>query len=211
MITELEGSPHPAADSDRVRRDRPIRGTELAVIIWGNQAQSVSYWINEGAFDLLGGRIAPSDVVITVLAIVIAGGVGLFMRRSIVGLASLATAEDRQAAMLRGVNVRALAFWAFVAGGALVTAVAPVVAARTFATYNLGDSLAVKVFVVLAIGGFGSQRGALVGGFAVGLLEAFAGRYIGSDWANIAVFAVLLVMLLVRPSGIFGRNRERAV
>src|SRR5690606_40952822 len=97
---------------------------------------------------------------------------------SYIGIVSLASSEDRQAAMLRGIDVKWLALGAFVVAGALVAAVAPVIAAKTYATYHLGDILAVKAFVALAIGGFGSYAGVLIGGFVVGLLEAFSARYI---------------------------------
>ncbi|MBB6407197.1 branched-chain amino acid ABC transporter permease [Arthrobacter sp. AZCC_0090] len=183
----------------------------IAFVIWGPNPLSVSYFAGQTAFDFLGGRIEFSDVLLILVSILVAGATGLFARKSIIGLAGLATAEDRAAAMLRGVNVKALSLGAFALGGALVAAGAPLVASKTLASYSLGDSIAVKVFVVLAIGGIGSQRGALVGGFAVGLVEVFSARYLGGDWAGISVFILLVIVLLVRPSGLFGQIKKRVV
>jgi branched-chain amino acid transport system permease protein len=182
----------------------------LALVIFGSDPQSLSY-VDDSTFDLLGGRIAMADILIILAAILLAGIVALVTRKTMVGLSSLATSEDREAATLRGINVKGLALGAFAVAGAAVAAAGPLVAQKTYATYNLGDSLAVKAFVALAIGGFGSQLGAVIGGFGVGFLETFAARYIGSEWRNIAVFVVLLIIMMVRPQGIFGRRVERAV
>ncbi|CAN5202816.1 branched-chain amino acid ABC transporter permease [soil metagenome] len=183
----------------------------IAFVVWGANPLSVSYFSGQVAFDLFGGRVELSDVLLIVVAILLAGVVGLFARKSIIGLAGLATAEDRPAAMLRGVNVKALSWGAFALGGALVAATAPLIASKTLASYSLGDSIAVKAFVVLAIGGIGSQRGALIGGIAIGLIEVFSARYLGGDWAGISVFVLLIVVLLVRPQGVFGQTKKRVV
>lgn len=181
-----------------------------ALVLFGSDPQKLNYF-DPTAFDFLGGRVVMVDLLVILAAVLLAGVVGLITRKSMIGLASLATSEDRQAGMLRGVNVKQLAFLAFVIAGALVAAVGPLVASKTLVSYHLGDLLAVKAFVALAIGGFGSYRGAIVGGFVVGLLEMFGARYLGTEWQNISVFVLLLIALLVLPTGIFGRKQERVV
>ena len=76
---------------------------------------------------------------------------------------------------------------------------------------TLGSALALKGLVVLAIAGFGYMPGVIVGGLAVGLVEAFAARYLGGEFANLAVFTMLIVVLLARPAGLFVRAKERTV
>jgi len=71
--------------------------------------------------------------------------------------------------------------------------------------------LALKGFVALAIGGFGSMPGTLVGGLLVGLAEAYAARYLGGEYANLTVFVILIAVLLIRPAGLFVRAKERLV
>jgi branched-chain amino acid transport system permease protein len=127
------------------------------------------------------------------------------------GLALLGMAEDREAAILRGVNARRLALGAFAFSGALAGLLGLLVAPYTFAFATLGSSLALYGFVVLAIGGFGSMGGTLVGGLVVGLVETLVTRYLGSQYADLFVFAALVVILFVRPAGLFVRARERVV
>jgi branched-chain amino acid transport system permease protein len=127
------------------------------------------------------------------------------------GLASLATAENREAAMLRGVNVRRQATLAMLTVGCITGAVAPLVASSTYAVYSLGTSLTFYAFVALTVGGFDSRGGVLVGGLIVGLVQAEAGRYLNAEYQDIAIFILLLSALLVRPQGLFGHARERKV
>lgn len=81
----------------------------------------------------------------------------------------------------------------------------------TFARADLGSLLVIKAFVAMAIGGFGSIRGALIGGWAIGLVETYGARWAGVEYEAILVFALLLVVLLVLPRGIFGPPEGRQV
>lgn len=182
----------------------------IALVVFGANPQRLPYF-GEAPLDLAGGRVLLVELLIILAAIVLAVAVGIITKRTMVGMASLATSEDREAGALRGINAGALAIGAFVIAGALLAAMGPLIGAKTFAIYNLGDLLAVKAFVALAIGGFGSYAGAVVGGFGVGLIEVFAARYLGSEWPNITVFVLLLIVLLVIPQGIFGRRTGRTV
>ncbi len=185
----------------------------VALVLWGSEPRSMPYLKEFGVLDVLGGRVTVGELSLIVVAIVVGVGMWLLSTRTSIGLTALATSEDRDAAMLRGVNVRGLATGAFALAGALVGAVAPLVATKTYATYHLGEGLAVKAFLVLALGGFGSMLGALLAAGIVGILEMFAARYFGSDWQNITVFVLLLIVLVVLPHGLFsrGKTQERVV
>ena len=185
----------------------------IALVLWGSEPKSIPYLKEHGVLDALGGRVTVGELVLIAVAIIAGIGMWLLSTRTSMGLTALATSEDRDAAMLRGVNVRGLATGAFALAGALVGAVAPVVATKTYATYHLGEGLAVKAFLVLALGGFGSMIGALIAAGIVGILEMFAARYLGSDWQNITVFVLLLIVLIVLPHGLFSRGKaqERVV
>jgi len=185
----------------------------IALLVWGSEPRSVPYLKEFGVLEVLGGRITMGELLLIVVALVAGVGAWVLSTRTSIGLTALATSEDRDAAMLRGINVRWLATGAFTLAGALVGAVAPLVATKTYATYHLGEGLAVKAFLVLALGGFGSFLGALLAGSIVGVLEMFAARYLGSEWQNITVFVLLLIVLLVLPHGLFSRGKaqERVV
>ncbi|SEG93687.1 amino acid/amide ABC transporter membrane protein 1, HAAT family [Thermomonospora echinospora] len=183
----------------------------LTQLVWGGQPLTVPFFGGDQVLELLGGRVYPVEIALVVVAVALVVLFTWFSRRFVTGLALLAMAEDREAAMLRGIDVRRLAFWTFAASGALAGLLGVFVGPKTFAVATLGASLALKGFVVVAIGGFGSMPGTLVGGLVVGLVEALAARHLGSEYASISVFAVLIAILLVRPSGLFVRTRERAV
>lgn len=182
-----------------------------AQLIWGSQPLTVPFFGGNDAVTLLGGRTYPVEIALILIVILLVALLVLISRRSMIGLVLLGMSEDREAAQLRGVNVRAMAFSAFVAAGALAGMLGLFVGSKTFAVSTLGAALALKGFVVLAIGGFGSIPGTLVGGLLVGLSEAYASRYLGGEYANLAVFTILIAVLLVRPAGLFVRSKERVV
>lgn len=180
-------------------------------LIGGTDPLQVPFFGGDSAIDFLGGRVYPVELALIVVVVLLVIGLVIYGRLSLTGLALRGMSEDREAAQLRGVNVRRLAVAAFIFSGALAGAVAIFVGPKTFAVSTLGASLALKGFVVLAIGGFGSMPGTLVGGAVVGLAEALAARYLGAEFANLTVFVILIAILLVKPAGLFVRARERTV
>jgi branched-chain amino acid transport system permease protein len=180
-------------------------------LIWGGDPLTVPFLSSDTVWTIFGGRIEPVEVLLIVVAVAIPLALLVYGRASMIGLATLATAEDRESAMLRGINVRMVALGAFVVAGILAGLLGPIVGPKTFAVSTLGSSLALKGFVALAIGGFGSIAGGVVGGFAIGLLEQLSARYVSVNSVNLLVFAALITLLLVRPAGLFGRVGERVV
>jgi branched-chain amino acid transport system permease protein len=183
----------------------------VAILIWGTQPLEVPFVLSDSSLTLLGGRLLPVELTLIAIACAVALAGEVHSRHTAIGLASLATSEDRTAAMVRGINVRAMSLGSFAIAGALCMALGPVVGPKTFASFDLGDALALKGFVAVAIGGFGSHVGALIGGLTVGLVEATVGRYFGVSYQSLAVFLLLLVVLLIRPPGLFGEAERRAV
>jgi branched-chain amino acid transport system permease protein len=184
----------------------------LAIAVFGDNPQVVHSTITGNqAISLLGGRVYPYELVMVVVAVAIVVGFELLSRRTLLGLASLATAEDRVAAILKGVNVRRLQIGAYMVAGGLLMAVGPFIAPVTYATTGIGDALNIKAFVAMSLGGFGSPKGALIGGMCAGLVEAVVGRYLSANFQNLALLAMLLTILMLRPYGLFGERVERAV
>jgi branched-chain amino acid transport system permease protein len=183
-------------------------GTQL---IWGSQARSVPFFGPNGIVSILGGRVYPVEIALVAAAVLLVVVFWYLSRRLMIGLALLAMAANREAAMLRGVNVRRLALGAFALSGAVAGLIGMLAGPYTFADATLGSSLALYGFVALAIGGFGSMGGGLVGGAVVGITGALASRYLGAEYSDLCVFAVLLIVLFARPAGLFVRARERVV
>ncbi|MFZ3416288.1 branched-chain amino acid ABC transporter permease [Arthrobacter sp. 3Tela_A] len=182
-----------------------------AQLLWGGEPLKVPFLAGDNAIDFFGGRVYPVEIALVAVVAVLVGGFAVYGRMSLTGLALRGMSEDNEAAQLRGVNVRRLALMTFVFAGALAGLLGVFVGPKTFAVATLGAALALKGFVVLAIGGFGSMPGAAVGGIIVGLTEALAARYLGGEYALLAVFALLITILLLRPSGLFVRAKERTV
>lgn len=184
--------------------------TGASQAIWGDNPIRVDLMSN-APITALGGALSPIDLILIVCVAVLAGGFHLLGRRSRYGLAALGHAEDRDAAQLRGVNVRLLGLGAFVLVGAVGGVVGVVVGARTGAQAFLPLILAIKGFIGLILGGIGSFAGALVGGLALGVIESMSAYWLGTLYSNLAAFAIFMLVLLARPEGIFGRRDVRLV
>jgi branched-chain amino acid transport system permease protein len=150
------------------------------------------------------------QIGVWIFAWVMIGGLGLLYQTKH-GRAVLALAEDRDAAILRGVPAATLVLVSWVLGGVVALLTGMVAAPITFASPQLGATLLVKGFEAAAVGGLGDNRGAMVGGIVVGLTETYAGIFIDPGYRNLITFAVVMLVLLVRPVGLFGRVTVRAV
>src|SRR5690606_23042404 len=113
---------------------------------------------------VLGGRVSITELVLIGLAVFLAVGSHIWSRTTMIGLASLAAAEDSVAATLRGINIRRLSTMAFGVAGALMASLGPLVGPKTYAIYSIGAFVVLKSFFAMAMGGFGSNVGAMIGG-----------------------------------------------
>lgn len=184
--------------------------TGITAVIWGSDPQRLVLY-KQHAVDLLGGRVLPNNLVLIGLAVLLAVGMHLLIRHTRLGLSSRAQAFDREAAMLRGIDVRWLSIGAFALAGAIAGLAGPFVLMTEQANPFLAISLALKGFVALALGGLGSDLGALLAGLCIGLIEAYVNYFVGPYYGEYAVFAVFALVLLVRPQGIFGHRTLRLV
>ena len=183
----------------------------VVIVIWGGNVLPVKPLFSERIVTSWGGRISIDSIALIVIAVLASVGLWAWSRFTLGGIASLATAEDREAATLRGVNVNQLSIIALAASGAIGAAAGPVVAPQTLAVVTVAAAVTIKAFLALTIGGFGSFPGAAIGGFSVGVVEALVNRYVGGNYSLIVLFGVLLTVLLLWPSGLFGQKVERAV
>lgn len=183
--------------------------TGIAQLVWGTSPLPVPFFAPNDSIELFGGRIRPNDILLIALACTLAFALWYISRRSLIGLASLAAAEDPEAAALKGVNVQRLSGLAVVLACGLTGLVGPLVAPKTYAVTTLGTSLVIVAFVAVVLGGFGSFVGAAVGGFLMGLIEALGARYLGVDYGNVLILGVLVAVLLLKPNGIFGVSATR--
>ena len=154
-------------------------------------------------------RLTAITLVVTVVLMVL---LPLFVNRTRVGKAMRAVSEDQGAAQLMGINIDTSISITFAIGSALA-AVAAVLYSSTYPLINpyMGSMLGLRAFIAAVIGGIGVIPGAMIGGFIIGIAEALIKRYISSAMADAIVFALLIIMLLVKPSGLLGRNEREKV
>jgi len=145
------------------------------------------------------------------IAAVMAIGLEFFYRRTMYGKLFLAMSEDAFAARARGVSTDRIRVMSYVLSGALGGLAGFAAGQLTFAYFALGLTLTLNGFIALAVGGLGSNVGALIGGAALGLLNAFASYWFGGEYQQTIAVGLLMVVLLVKPEGLFGSRNVRPV
>lgn len=157
-------------------------------------------------FNLSGVVITELRVYVMVTTGVLIMAMALFVSRTKTGRAIRAVAQNRAAAVLMGVNVNAVAVVVFAMSSALGVAGGALVGAMLALAPGLGESLVIKGFAVLILGGLGSIPGAIVGGLILGVSEALAAGYISSAYKDVIAFLVMIIVLLFRPEGLLGKK-----
>jgi branched-chain amino acid transport system permease protein len=144
-------------------------------------------------------------------AVVMALGLELFYRRTMYGKVFIAMSEDAFAARARGISTDRIRQMSYVLAGALGGLAGFAAGQLTFAFFALGQVLTLSGFIALAVGGLGSNVGALIGGAALGLLNAFASDWFGGQYQQTAAVGLLMLVLLLKPEGVFGARNVRPV
>ena len=156
--------------------------------------------------------LAPTSFLIAVVAILLMVAMHFYVQRTKMGKAMRAIAVNRNAAALMGINTTWVVAFTFMLGGAMA-AVAGVLFGVNYGTvtYNMGEFGGLVAFTAAVLGGIGNVPGALVGGLTVGVLSSFATIFLPNQWQEAVVFAILILVLALRPQGILGeRVAERA-
>lgn len=169
--------------------------------------QVFPYLIPEFKFlDPIAHILAPSAFMIIVTSLLVMLALSLFIKFTKIGKAMRATAQNRTMATLLGINPDTIISLTFIIGSALAALGGLLIASHTGVTkFNIGFIAGIKAFTAAVLGGIGSIPGAMLGGFVLGLCESFGAGYISSDYEDVFAFAILILILLFRPSGLLGR------
>jgi branched-chain amino acid transport system permease protein len=135
----------------------------------------------------------------------------LFMDRTLLGKAVIATAANRLAARLIGVDTRRVVALSFAVSAAIGAVAGILITPIALTSYDAGTLLALKGFAAAMLGGIGSAAGAVVGGLLIGIMEAFAAGYVSSNYKDAVAFLIILVVLISIPQGLFGRAKIERV
>lgn len=181
----------------------------VALLIFGSNARQFASVVNVPSLKLAGGALSISGVTIVtiVTCLVIMIGLTQFINKTKIGQAMLAVSEDQGAATLMGIDVNRTIAVTFAIGSALA-AIAGALLCSTYPSLTpyTGSMPGIKAFVAAVFGGIGSIPGALIGGVLLGVIENLSKAYISSQLSDAIVFSVLIVVLLVRPTGILGKK-----
>lgn len=186
----------------------------LALLIFGSSPYMFTSVINVPSLKLAGGalEISGETIVTIIVSVIIVIGLSLFINKTKPGRAMLAVSEDKGAAQLMGVNINATIALTFAIGSALA-AVAGVLLCSKYPNLvpTTGAMPGIKAFVAAVFGGIGSIPGAMIGGILIGIIEILGKAYISAQLADAIVFAVLILVLLIKPTGILGKKISEKV
>lgn len=182
----------------------------LALLMFGGQYRSTTFPWAEQNMSVFGVSATTGRVIAFVVALVLVLALFYFMNRTLTGKVLRSLAEDRETAGLIGIPVKKYYLLAFGMGSALA-AVAGVLLSPFQSVFPLaGAHFTLLAFVVVVLGGLGNMVGSLIGGLFLGVVETLAGTYIDPALQQVAVFVVFIIVLIVRPQGIFGGSKETA-
>lgn len=186
----------------------------VALLIFGANTKSFTSVVPIDDLQLAGGSlfISGETIVTIITGVIIMITLTLFVNKSKAGQAMLAVSEDKGAAQLMGINVDRTIGLTFAIGSALA-AVAGLLLCSAYPSLTpyTGAMPGIKAFVAAVFGGIGSIPGAMIGGILLGIIEILGKAYISSQMADAIVFAVLIIVLLVKPTGILGKNIQEKV
>ena len=186
----------------------------VALLIFGSNSRQFTSVIDIPPLKLAGGQLSISSVTIVTIisSIVIMAVLTAFINKTKMGQAMLAVSEDRGAATLMGIDVNRTIAVTFAIGPALA-GIAGVLLCSAYPSLTpyTGSMPGIKAFVAAVFGGIGSIPGAMIGGIILGIIENLSKAYISSQLADAIVFSVLIIVLLVRPTGILGKKIQEKV
>ncbi len=180
-----------------------------ARLIWGSEPLRYPALFSSAGVSVLGAPVAPQMIWIVALGLTMMVALQLFFRFTRLGLAMQAAAQDPQTAQLMGISVTRVATVTFAIAGLMAGGAGVLLGSLFFASFAMGFGVAIKAFVAATLGGLGSVTGAMVGGLLFGLIETFGALVISTAYKDALGMIVLIAVLLLAPSGLFGRAERR--
>jgi branched-chain amino acid transport system permease protein len=162
---------------------------------------------SSSSFDILGLSVSQPLLYSFLVTVAMTVALFWFLQRTDTGQAIRATAQDREAAQLMGINVRWASVLAFGIGSALAGAAGALIAPTYYIFPQVGGTFTLKAFVIVVLGGMGSIVGATLGGLIIGMTESLAAIYVASGLKELVVYVLFLALLLFKPSGLLGKSR----
>jgi len=181
--------------------------SNTVMLIFTSDYQILTTSYSSSSFSIGGISISQPLLYAFLITAAITGALYWFLLRTDTGQAIRATAQDRDAAQLMGINVKAMSVLAFGLGSALAGTAGALISPTYYIFPQVGSTFTLKAFVIVVLGGMGSVIGATLGGIIIGLTESLAAVYVASGLKELVVFVLFLGLLLFKPSGLLGKTR----
>ena len=185
-----------------------------AQLIWGPAEIAFKSVVSAKPLVLFGGALTVSvEMIVTlVIAVIIMVGLTLYVNKTKMGKAMRAVSEDRAAAQLMGINVNKTISTTFAIGSALAAVAGVLLCSKVQAVWpTVGSMPGIRAFTAAVFGGIGSIPGAMLGGMLLGLIETLSGAFISTQFSDAIVFMVLIIILLLKPAGLLGKQVQEKV
>lgn len=185
----------------------------IARFVWGGQGEFIPFpsIVSTAPVQIMGITVFPQQTVVLGVGLLAMVALTILFRSTRAGKTMQATAESQRAAYLVGIRVERVYTATWAAAAALATLAAVLMAPLTQLTPDVGFSLLIKALAATVLGGLGNMPGAIVGGFVIGITEALAAAYIDSTAQDVSAFVVIMLVLVIRPTGLFGARGQRDV
>ena len=177
----------------------------LVSLIWGNEYHRMITPYGD-TVTVFGIATSYQRILVIVVAIVVVILLQLFLKKTLIGASIIAMAQNREGAFLVGINANAVAMMTFAISGALAAIAASISSPINLVFPSMGHIVILKAFVVVIIGGMGSVPGAIIGGLILGISESLGATYISNDYKDMIAFLLLIIIMTVRPKGLFAKG-----
>jgi branched-chain amino acid transport system permease protein len=181
-----------------------LRG--LATLVWDKKLHPLKPFSGEAPIQIGGATLLPQSLWVLGVTLVVVLLLSWFFGRTLLGKALLATSHNRLAAQLVGISVRRVLLTAYGLSAALGAVAGILIAPITFTSWDVGVMLGLKGFAAAILGGMGSGPGAVVGGLALGIIEAMGAGYLSSAYKDALAFVIILAVLFFMPGGLLGKR-----
>ncbi len=180
--------------------------SNTAMLVFTSDYKILTTSYSSGSVSLGGVSVSQPMAISFLITVAVTAALGWFLKMTDTGQAIRATAQDRDAARLMGINVKRMSILAFGLGSALVATAGALISPTYYIYPQVGSAFTLKAFVITVLGGMGSIVGAALGGILIGIAESLGAAYISAGWKDVVVFAIFLLVLLLKPSGLMGKS-----
>ncbi|MGI8315460.1 branched-chain amino acid ABC transporter permease [Halobacillus mangrovi] len=177
----------------------------FAQLIWGADYRTMQTPYGQ-VIDLFGMTVTMQRVLINIGAVAVMILLYLFLKKTYIGATIIAMAQNREGANLVGINTNRVAMLTFMISGGLAAIAASLSAPINLVFPGMGHLVILKAFVIIILGGMGSVPGAILGGYILGFTESLGATYISNDYKDILAFLLLVIILSIKPKGLFSRE-----